>query len=83
MKKVSKRELYGIFIRNFWGIVYATLAVLSVVLILVVGLGVFVLLVLVGFVAFLVGNSRDKNVSTVQNIKDFIDKLNDKIKALK
>ncbi|MCS7299858.1 MAG: hypothetical protein RMJ37_07905 [Spirochaetia bacterium] len=76
-------ELRNFVSNNLWGLIYTTIAVLSVLIIIFLGFGVFILLLIVGGLAFLLGNSKDKNIPPLQNIKNFIDSINDKMKNLK
>lgn len=76
-------ELTNFISNNLWGLIYTTIAVLSVILIILLGFGVFVLLLIVGGLAFLIGNSKDKNIPPLQNLKNFIDIINDKIKNIR
>ncbi|MEN2998738.1 MAG: hypothetical protein ABDH28_06880 [Brevinematia bacterium] len=83
MRQSHRHILLEFVEKNFWGILYSAVAILSLALILLLGVGTFLLIVLVGTVAFLLGNSKDKNISPVENIRNFINKLNERIKNLK
>lgn len=83
MRKNHRNTILKFINENFWGVFYSAVAILSLFLILLLGLGTFILIVLVGGVAFLLGNSKDKNIPPLENIKDFVKKLNEKIKTLK
>lgn len=83
MKK-NYRSLIEVFVsNNFWGILLGMLFFLSVLLISVLGIGVFLLSILMGFIGFVIGNARDKGISPIENVKFILDKLNEKIKKVK
>ena len=83
MKRNYDNVIFEFIRRNFWGVTYALIALISLIIILLLGIGIFVLLLVVGTLAFIVGNSKDKNISVLQNLKQFVDYVNEKIKKLK
>lgn len=83
MKKNYKLIIEEFLSRNFWGILFAGISFLTIVLIALLGLGVFILATIVGFLAFVLGNSKDKGISPIENLKMIIDKINEKVRSIK
>ncbi|MFN4245290.1 MAG: hypothetical protein ACK4F9_03970 [Brevinematia bacterium] len=83
MKRSYKTIITEFIEKNFWGLLYSSIAIISFIIAFALGIGFFVLLLLIGAIAFVVGNSKDRNVPVLQNIKYFIDKVNNAIKRFK
>ncbi|MGB9621456.1 MAG: hypothetical protein ACP5PT_02215 [Brevinematia bacterium] len=83
MTKKSIDKIRNLIQENFWGIFYSSIALISFILILSLGIGNFILLLLIVLITFIVGNSKDKGKSIIQTINEYIDKINNFIKNLK
>lgn len=83
MRKNIKQEIIKLIWENFWGITYTLAAILSIILIMIIGIGPFIIMLLVGVIFFIIGNSKDKNISPLENLRNIIKEINKKIQSLK
>jgi len=69
---IKRRHISKFLIEHFWGILISVISVLSMIFVLLFGIGPFVLLVMFGLLGFLIGDSIDRKVSFIESFKDFI-----------
>lgn len=83
MKKTYRSLIEEFVSKNFWGILFSVVSFLSVILIAILGIGVFILALIVGGLAFIIGNSKDNGIPPIENFKRIVDKINEKLKSIK
>ncbi len=69
---IKRRYFSKFFTEHFWAIVISVASVLSVIFVLLFGIGPFVLLIIFGLFGFLVGDSIDRGIPIMESFKDFI-----------